>query len=89
MSHEVIWTQKVLDNFIIKGNLNAEQEYIMRSRCENVPISAQAMHLHCSESTVHRQISKIKKIYDAVQAEHPDDFPARRSSAKETYMDTH
>lgn len=89
MSNQVIWTDKILSAFIEKAMLNDEEIYIMKSRCQNVPVSAQAMHLHCSESRVHRMIAKLKKKYDAVQLEFPEEFPIRRQSQKELYMDNH
>lgn len=69
--------------------LSPEECYIMESRCKNVSVTAQAIHLNCSESSVHRMIALLKKKYDAVQREHPDKFPPRKYSAKETWMDTH
>lgn len=89
MANQVIWTNKVLNAFIEKANLSEEEEYIMRSRCKDVTVSAQALYLNCSESRVNRMISKLKIKYDAVQKEFPDEFPERKKSAKELYMDTH
>jgi len=89
MSNEVVWTEKVLEEFIKKGNLNPEQEYIMRSRCHKTPVSQQATYLNCSESSVHRKIAEIKKVYDAVQKEYPEIFPVRKSSKQESWMDKH
>ena len=89
MAHQVIWTQKTLETFIKLGNLNEFQEQIMRTRCQNITVVAQAQLLKCSESTVHKEIAKIKVIYDTVQRQHPDELPPRRQSSKELYMDTH
>ncbi|MCQ2211297.1 MAG: hypothetical protein MJZ34_13515 [Paludibacteraceae bacterium] len=65
--------------FIEKAMLNEEEIYILQSRCKNITISSQAMHLHCSESRVNRIIANLKKKYDAVQKEYPEDFPIRTS----------
>lgn len=89
MAHQVIWTEKTLNTFIKLGNLNEFQEQIMRTRCKNMTVLQQSFLLQCSESTVHKEIAKIKKIYDVVQAQHPDELPQRKSSSKELYMDSH
>lgn len=89
MANQVNWTKKLLENFYEYALLNDDEIYIMESRIKGTPVSLQAAHLCVSESTVHRMISKIKKKYDAVQKEHPDKFPPRRASAKETWMDEH
>lgn len=89
MAHQVIWTEKTLNTFIKLGNLNDFQEQIMRTRCKNMTVIQQSMLLQCSESTIHKEIAKIKKIYDVVQSQHPDELPPRKKSSKELYMDTH
>lgn len=86
---QVIWTKKVLEDFIELAMLTEEEAFIMRSRVKGMTVTQQAMELNKSESSVHRMINQLKKKYDAVQAEHPDRFPPRKFSAKETYMDTH
>lgn len=87
MAHEVKWTKKLLDDLYEHAMLNDNERYIMESRIKGVPVSIQADHLCCSEATVHRMISRIKKKYDAVQAEYPEKFPKRKKSAKETWLD--
>lgn len=89
MAHQVIWTEKTLNTFIKLGNLNDFQKRIMITRCQNMTVVNQSIMLNCSESTIHKEIAKIKKIYDEVQRQHPDELPARKQSAKELYMDTH
>lgn len=86
---QVIWTKKVLEDFIELAMLTEEEAFIMRSRVKGMTVTQQALELNKSESSVHRMINQLKKKYDAVQAEHPDRFPPRKFSAKETYMDTH
>lgn len=84
---QVKWTKNLLNDLYEYALLNEDEQYIMESRIKGVPVSMQAVHLCCSESTVHRMIAKIKKKYDAVQKEHPDKFSPRKKSAKETWMD--
>jgi len=87
MAHQVKWTRDILDNLYKYAMLNENEQYIMESRIKGTPVSLQADRLCCSEATVHRMIAKIKKKYDTVQKEHPDLFPIRKKSAKETWMD--
>lgn len=89
MSKQVRWTKKTYDDFCMLAMLNSDEQYILQSRIEGVPISEQAIHLHCSTSKVDRMISLMKKKYDTVQKLHPDTFPVRTTSAKETWLDTH
>ena len=83
----IIWTKQLLHDLYEYALLNEDEQYLMESRIKGVPVSIQADHLCCSESTVHRMIAKIKKKYDVVQKEHPDKFPPRKKSSKETWMD--
>lgn len=87
MAHQVKWSKHLLQEFCENALLSDDEVYIMESRTRGVPVSVQAAHLCCSEATVHRMISKIKKKYDLVQRECPDRFPKRKKSAKETWMD--
>ena len=87
MKSGVIWTKQLTEDFIELAMLSEEEAYVMRSRVKCTPISAQADFLGCSDSTVHRMVSKIKKKYDAIQKEYPEKFPVRKTSSKETWMD--
>lgn len=87
MSHQVIWTKKVLEDFCELANLNEEEKFIMETRCQNWTVTRQALELNKSTSSVHKTINKLKRKYDAVQKEYPDKFPVRKSSSKELYMD--
>lgn len=87
MSHEVLWTDKLTEDFIARAALSEDEAFVMRTRARGYTVSYQAMQLNCSESTVHRMIAKLKKKYDAVQKEHPDVFPVRKSSKVEDFMD--
>ena len=89
MAHQVIWTKKTLDFFLEHSGMNDFQKQIMIDRCQNMTVIQMSLKYHCSDSTVHKEIAKIKKIYDVVQKEHPDELPPRKKSSKELYMDTH
>ena len=88
MSHEVIWTKTVLEEFIREANLTPLEEHIMRTRAAGWTRVQQQMEFHLSESTLDRIISRLKRKYDAAQ-KHSMILPPRKSSAKELYMDTH
>lgn len=87
MSHQVLWTDKLTEEFIKKAALSEDEAFIMRTRARGYTVTQQAMSLNKSESTVHRMIATIKKKYDAVQKEFPDDFPVRKVSKVEEFMD--
>jgi len=87
MAREVLWTDKLTESFIKKGALSEDQAYIMRSRARGYTVQQQSDHLHKSPATIGRMIAEIKKRYDAVQKEYPDEFPPRRNSKVENYMD--
>lgn len=89
MAKQVKWTKQLTEDFIEFASLSDEEAYLMRSRVKNVPISIQSEYIGCSISTTNRMISRLKQKYDAVQKEHPDKFPPRKFSAKETWMDEH
>lgn len=86
---QVAWTKDVLNNFIEMAMLSEEEIFIMETRIKGWTVTKQALELNKSESSVHRSINMLKKKYDRVQQEHPEMFPKRKSSVKETYMDTH
>lgn len=87
--HQVIWTKHTLDFFLEHSGMNDFQKQIMIDRCANMTVIQMSCKYSCSESLIHKEIKKIKCIYDVVQKEHPNDLPPRKKSAKELYMDTH
>ena len=89
MANQVKWSRKTFEDFCKYGMLNSDEIYILESRIQGTPISEQSYQLNVSPSTVSRMISKMKKKYDTVQKLHPDLFPPRKYSAKETWMDEH
>ena len=76
MTKQVVWTKLILETFIREGNLNARQEYIMRSRVQGISIAEQADHLHLSVDQVNKDIAYLKRIYDETQ-KHCDILPPR------------
>lgn len=86
---QVKWTEQILRKFEQRALLSEEECYIMESRIKGATVTQQALKLSKSESTIHRIIKELKIKYDLVQLEYPDEFPKRKKSAKETYMDTH
>lgn len=87
MSKQVLWTDKLTEEFIEKAALSEDEAYVMRTRARGYTVTQQAMHLNKSEQTVHRMIARLKKKYDAVQSEYPDIFPVRKVSKVEKFMD--
>lgn len=87
MAHQVLWTDKLTEEFIQRAALSEDEAYIMRTRARGYTVTQQALALGLSESTIHRMISKLKIKYDAVQKEHPDLFPVRKTSKVEQFMD--
>ena len=87
MSHQILWTDKLTEEFIKCAALSDNEAYIIRTRARGYTVTQQAMYLGLSESTVHRMIAKLKTKYDAVQKEQPDLFPVRKVSKTEQFMD--
>lgn len=87
MSHQVLWTDELTENFIKKGALSDDEAFVMRTRARGYTVSQQAQYLNKSNSSIERMINKLKKKYDAVQKENPDIFPVRITSKVEKFMD--
>lgn len=88
MSHQVIWTKKVLDFFCDAANLTPLERDIMVTRLTMTGIE-QSQYLSISTSSLDRAIKRLKVKYDACQKEYPDVLKPRRNSASETYQDEH
>lgn len=67
--------------------LSSDEEYVLKTRVRGYSVSYQAQQLNCSESTIARIISGMKKKYDALQEQYPDEFPQRKKSKTEEWMD--
>ncbi len=88
MSHQVIWTKIVLEEFISQGNLSKLEEEIMRTRAAGWTRTKQCDTFGLSESTLDRMIKILKIKYDEAQ-KHSMILPPRKFSMQELYMDTH
>lgn len=82
-----IWTDELTEKVIQKLMFSEDEAFILRTRVRGYSVSYQAQHLNCSESTIARTISKMKKGYDALQKQYPDEFPQRKKSKTEEWMD--
>ena len=87
MSKQVMWTDKLTEEFIKRAALSDDEAYVMRSRARGYTVTQQSLHLNKSVATVHRMIATLKKKYDAVQKEYPNEFPPRKTSKVEEFMD--
>lgn len=87
MAKQVLWTDKLTEEFIQKAALSEDEAYVMRTRARGYTVTQQAMALSKSESTIARMIAKLKEKYDAVQKEYPETFPPRKVSKVEEFMD--
>lgn len=88
MAKQVPWNKIILERFIELAMLDKDEEMIMRTRVAGWSVTKQAMELGMSESTVHRMIKRLKVKYDNVQKYDPI-LPPRKTSAEETWMDSH
>lgn len=84
MTKQVFWTKAVLESFIQEGNLNKRQEFIIRTRAEGYTISRQAEELNLSVDQVNKEISELKKRYDATQ-KNSKILPPRCKNKKDLY----
>ena len=83
-----VWTDRKIKLFVEYGNLNADEEFIWRTRLRGYTVTQQCEALTISPSTAARMIAKIKRVYDAVQKEYPEEFPVRKENVKiEKFMD--
>lgn len=87
MGKYFIWTDDLTKKFIKYGALSEDESLVLRTRARGYTVTQQADMLNCSERTVARIISNIKRVYDVVQKEHPDLFPIRKPSKIEKFMD--
>lgn len=89
MSHEVIWTKRVTDFFEDAANLTRFEREILESRISGMTRVQQSLYFSVSLSTIDKTIARLKKIYDEVQQEYPDELRPRRASIYESYQDHH
>lgn len=87
MTKQVHWNKQVFQKFIDEAMLNDLQIEIMKRRIKGDTRSKTCRELHLSMSTHDREIAKLKRMYDEVQKQFPDELPVRRVSKQEIFMD--
>lgn len=88
MSKQVPWNKFILERFIEVAALTKEEEMVIRTRVAGWSRVKQSMEMGISLATLDRIIKLLKIKYDRVQKYDPL-LPPRKSSAEETWMDTH
>lgn len=89
MAHQVIWTRRVYEFFCDAANLTKLDRDILSQRIAGMTIKEMQFYYDLSESAINKRIARLKRIYDEVQKEYPEELKPRRTSAAETYMDVH
>jgi len=64
----ITWTKLVIETFIVEGNLNERQEFIIRTRAAGYSIARQAFTLNLSIDQINKEIANIKRVYESVQS---------------------
>lgn len=84
---QVIWTRRVFEFFADAANLTPLERGIMETRISGMSRLQQSSYFSISLSSLDRAINRIKRKYDEVQKEFPDELKPRRSSTAETFLD--
>ena len=87
MSHQVIWTRRVFEFFSDAAKLTKLEREVLETRISGMTRVQQSLYFSLSISTIDKIIARLKRLYDEVQREYPDELKPRRTSACETYMD--
>lgn len=87
MKDDFIWTDELTEKVIEKLMLSDIEATILRTRVRGYSVRYQARLTGYCESSVAKIISKMKKKYDALQEQYPNEFPARKASKVEDWMD--
>ena len=87
MSHQVVWTKRVETFFADAANLTDTERAVLRCRVCGMTRTATALYLSMSVSTVDRIVARLKRVYDVVQKEYPEELRPRKTCAEEAYMD--
>lgn len=85
----MIWTRRVYEFFCDAANLNKLDRDILAQRIAGMTIKEMTFFYGLSESAINKRIARMKRVYDEVQKEYPEELHPRKNSAAETYMDTH
>lgn len=88
IANQIPWNKVIVEEFITQAMLTTDEEWVLRTRVAGWSITKQSIELGMSVSTVNRIVAKLKKKYDRVSVNNPL-LPPRKSSEKETWMDTH
>ena len=84
MTKQILWTKTIIETFIEEGNLNERQEYIIRTRAKGYSIAKQAEEVNLSIDQVNKEISRLKKLYDATQR-YSKILPPRKKNSKDLF----
>lgn len=88
MTKDVPWNRKLYNKFMSEAILTDLQKQIMETRVtKGWTRTKQVKELHISMSTLDREIKKLKKMYDEIQKDYPEDLPLRKTSKYEDYLD--
>lgn len=88
MTKDVPWNRKLYNKFMSEAILTDLQKQIMETRVtKGWTRTKQIQELHISMSTLDREIKKLKKMYDDIQKDFPEDLPPRKKSKYEEYLD--
>ena len=77
MSHQVIFTREIVDEFIKEAMLTEDEIFIIKTRVSGWSRQQQANELNISVQSIDRIIRRLKNKYDKV-AENNTKFPARK-----------
>ena len=86
MSHQVLWTKVIVEEFVKEGCLSKEEEEILRTRAAGWTRVKQSVTFNMSLQKIDKIIKKLKVKYDEVQ-KYDTLLPPRKFSEKELYMD--
>lgn len=89
MAHQVIWTRRVTLFFEQMAQLNEVQKQILESRIAGMTVKQMSIYYSMSQRTIGTIVQRLKRKYDEVQQQYPDDLKPRKTSAIQTYMDEH
>lgn len=87
MAKQVPWNEEIYMTFCKLGMLTPIEREILRMRIMGYSVVQTSLELDMSVSSVNRAISMLKQKYDGVQPLSDGKLPARKFSAKETWMD--
>ena len=68
MSHQVVWTRRVVQLFEDAASLTDIERQVLETRVAGMTRVQQSFYLNLSVSTIDRIIARLKAKYDAVQA---------------------